>query len=359
MKRKGKKKRFYAPACMLAILVLAAILTAGGFLLRRTVLKGLPQYDGAQDIAVPLMLLQDGGPLREARERAAWEAAQQSPHRPAAAESAAETPEPSPEPPPEATPEPTPLPPAETPEAEDGVIVLEPEPEGAEEDELVVVGGEETAGEPPAAPEETPEPTPEAEENEPVPESYFDNTLFIGDSKTDEMRNWVRLGKARYFCDTNFSVYNIFDKTASDEDFRNVKLDWVLRHWKYDQVYIMLGYNECGYPYESLMEQFDYVVRRVRDAQPKARIILHGVMHANESVSGMYACYAPDNLERVNDGLRALAESYENTYYVDCNGPFCDENGYLYNHVSLDGEHLLPDYSRLWAEEIRRRAIVD
>ena len=152
-------------------------------------------------------------------------------------------------------------------------------------------------------------------------------------------------------------MYNVFDRTASDEAFQNAKLDWVLRRFQYDQIYIILGYNECGYPYGGLMDQFDYVVRRVRDAQPQARIILHAVMHASERVS--WGDYAVENLDRVNEGIRALADSYENTYFIDCNEPFCDENGYLYSYVSADGEHLLPDYSVQWAEEIRRRAITD
>ena len=107
------------------------------------------------------------------------------------------------------------------------------------------------------------------------------------------------------------------------------------------------------------MDQCEYVIGRVHERQPAARIILHGVMHANESVSGMYQCYSPQNLEKVNDGLRAIAERYDYVWYVDCNDVFCDENGYLYRHVSLDGEHLLPDYSVQWAEEIRRRAVTD
>ncbi|MBQ3481668.1 MAG: hypothetical protein IJH48_04925, partial [Oscillospiraceae bacterium] len=68
--KKQKKKKFYAVPCMLAILVLAGLLTGAGMLLRRTLLRDLPQYAEAQDIAIPLMLLQDPGPLREARERA-------------------------------------------------------------------------------------------------------------------------------------------------------------------------------------------------------------------------------------------------------------------------------------------------
>ncbi len=78
-KRKTKKKKYYALPCMLAILVLAGLLTASGMALRRTLLRGLPQYKDAPDLAIPFMLLQDAGPLRAARERAEWEARQAAP----------------------------------------------------------------------------------------------------------------------------------------------------------------------------------------------------------------------------------------------------------------------------------------
>ena len=71
---KRKHRRYYGIRCMLAILITGALVTSGGFVLRRTLLKDLPQYDGAPDIALPLMLLQDNSPVLEARERAAWEA---------------------------------------------------------------------------------------------------------------------------------------------------------------------------------------------------------------------------------------------------------------------------------------------
>jgi hypothetical protein len=171
------------------------------------------------------------------------------------------------------------------------------------------------------------------------------------------MRKAVRIGQAQYFCDTNYSVYNVFDKLATDRDFSEASLDWVLSHWDYDQIYIALGYNECGYPYKGLMDQFDYVLRRVHDSQPQARIILHAVMHANRYVSNAYDYYSVENLEKVNSGLRELAEAYDWVWFVDCNAPFCDEEGYLYDYMSMDGEHLLPDYSILWAEEIRRQAV--
>ena len=43
---KRKKKRSNALTCMTAILVTAILLTGLGFTLRRTLLRGLPQYEG-------------------------------------------------------------------------------------------------------------------------------------------------------------------------------------------------------------------------------------------------------------------------------------------------------------------------
>ena len=335
---KKKKRRYYALPCMIAIAVVAALAAGSGFVLRRTLLKGLPQYDAVPDIAIPMMLLQDSGPLREARARAEWEAAEREAAR--------------------QTPPPTAVPTAAPTAAPTAVLTASPTevPTASPTPEPVSTAAPTPVPSPTPTPTPTPEPTPEPTPT-PVPESFFDHTLFIGDSKTDGMRMWGRLGQAQYFCGTNYSVYNIFEKKASDEAFKNATLDSVLASNEYDQIYILLGYNECGYPYESLMDQFRYVISRVHKAQPKARIILHGIMHASAHTASVYSYYTVENIEAVNDGLRQLAEENEGIWYVDCNAPFCDADGYLLGEVSADGEHLTPDYTAQWAREILRQAV--
>ena len=336
--RKKKKRRYYALPCMIAIAVVAALAAGSGFVLRRTLLKGLPQYDAVPDIAIPMMLLQDSGPLREARARAEWEAAEREAAR--------------------QTPPPTAVPTAAPTAAPTAVLTASPTevPTASPTPEPVSTAAPTPVPSPTPTPTPTPEPTPEPTPT-PVPESFFDHTLFIGDSKTDGLRMWGRLGQAQYFCGTNYSVYNIFEKRSSDEAFRNATLDSVLASNEYDQIYILLGYNECGYPYESLMDQFRYVISRVHKAQPKARIILHGIMHASAHTASVYSYYTVENIEAVNDGLRQLAEENEGIWYVDCNAPFCDADGYLLGEVSADGEHLTPDYTAQWAREILRQAV--
>lgn len=339
--QKIKKRHFYARPFIAATVVVATLLTLSGLMLRRTLLTDLPQYIDVPDIAIPMMLLQDSGPLREARTRAEWEAAQ-------AEMAEALTPEPAmtAEPAMAAVPAVT-LAPAVTVEpvaSMEPVATVEP------------VAAAESAALGDAVPGIEDEPLPQPVE---ITESYFDHTLFIGDSKTDGLRQWGRLGEAHYFCGTNYSVFNIFDKTASDVAFKKLTLDEVLSTYEYDQIYILLGYNESGYPYSHLIKQFKYVISRVHEAQPQARIILHGIMHASRRVAKRISYYTVKNLEKENDGLRELAASVDGLYYVDCNGAFCDEDGYLLSEVSSDGEHLTSKYTAQWAQEILKRAIVD
>ncbi len=378
-----KNKKTYAVPCMIAILIVALAMFTAGHVLRATLLEGLPQYDSAPDIAIPMMLLHDREPLHEARERAAWEAEQLSAQ--ASDQAAQDDVQPG--------------------EQTDGQQAGQDDAQPVEQDEGQQDGqidGQQTeqvdvqqpendtdvsADELPGADVGQPDGTADATEaadtqtgDDPAGESVseapeggvndsaavfypvdsaadglFDNTLFIGDSKTEGMKKWARIGNARYFCGVNYSVYNVFEKTASDEAFTNAKLADVLADKTYDRIYIILGYNEAGYPYEGLMKQFRYVIGRVREAQPGAQIILHGVMHASKKVADRYDYYSPEALERVNEGLKAIAGEQGLTY-MDSNPLFCDENGYLRGETSSDGEHLTPEYTKQWADEFRRQA---
>ena len=380
---KEKKRRYYALPCMIAIAITAALVAGSGFVLRGTLLKGLPQYDGVPDIAIPMMLLQDMGPLREARARAEWEAS---------GHEAVPTLAPSDEPMPVAVPvEITTAEPAMSkgPTIEPAMaaaLAAEPADMPTVEPPITAVPTEAPPVETPIrkAPTATPADRPTAAAvaarrmlmakapdealvmepaPEPVPaeitESFFDHTLFIGDSKTDGMRMWGRLGEAEYFCGTSYSVFNLFSRKTSDVHFKEATLEEVLSSREYNQIYILLGYNECGYPYESLMDQYRYVVSRVHEAQPKAKIILHGIMHASARVAKKHSYYTVAHIEMMNDGLRQIAAETEGFYYVDCNEAFCDADGYLLSRVSSDGEHLTPEYTAQWAQEILKRAVVD
>ena len=317
-KRTKKKKRtYYAFRFMLFAEVFALALLVSGFFLRRTLLEGMPQYDSVATIALPMLALKD--------------------HRQIAAQRAH-------------------MGPTGPGNTGDAVALTEtgedPDPASAGNDHPGETDG--SAAETPAGTE------PQAETAAPVTvdEHYFDNTLFIGDSRTEELRLWGNLGTARYFCGVGFSVFNIFGETVTNDDFSGMTLDGALAERSYDQIYIQLGYNESGYPYDSLMSQYTVLLDTVREAQPDARIVLHAVMHASRGAVERWDNYAPENLDRINAGIAELATSRDHVYYVDVNDLFTDENGYMREGLSNDGEHLDIAWTEIWAQALIDRAIM-
>ena len=79
-----------------------------------------------------------------------------------------------------------------------------------------------------------------------VEKEYFDDALFIGDSRTVGISEYGELNNATFFANTGMSVYNVFDKKVSVPKVGKVKLDQLLTSKKYGKVYIMLVINKLG-----------------------------------------------------------------------------------------------------------------
>jgi lysophospholipase L1-like esterase len=184
-----------------------------------------------------------------------------------------------------------------------------------------------------------------------VDPSWFDNVLFIGDSRTVGLRDYARSGNAEYFCSVGMSVFNFNSRTASDKNFSDQKLEKLLKSRTYDKIFISLGINECGYPLTTLMNAYTDLVNMVRQYQPDAKIILQGIMSVSRSYAKNGSSFSPSNINKINDEIRALADG-STIFYIDVNEFFADEEGYLIKEVSGDGCHPNGKYYGVWANWI-------
>lgn len=172
---------------------------------------------------------------------------------------------------------------------------------------------------------------------------YFDNALFIGDSRTVGLSSYGTLKNADYFCDIGLSAYKI--------DTTNVggKTVWgKLNEKQYGKIYVMLGINEIGNDIEGTAASYRKLVDGIRQVQPDAIIYLEGNLHV--------ASYAQTELitnERIdllNSKLSEMADSSKNTYYINVNGVFDDENGALTADYTEDGIHVFAKYYTIWCD---------
>ena len=170
-----------------------------------------------------------------------------------------------------------------------------------------------------------------------ITEEWFDDALFIGDSRTLGMRSTRRLGEADYFCAGSMSTFTALGWKTSDEDFYDKSLKFVLSNFSYKKIFIHLGINECGYDHELVIEAYQELIDLIREHQPDAAIIIQSVM----SVSQMKATDKQFSLERVNNLNRMIRELADENglYYQDTNEFAADEEGYLREDISNDGCH--------------------
>ena len=211
---------------------------------------------------------------------------------------------------------------------------------------------QEVTTEPTTLPPETDPPTePEPRFQVPVyreDESYFDDVLFIGDSRTCGLRDYNRLGEADYFCNVGMTVFSVWGETASDYTFSGATLSELLANRTYGKIYISLGINECGYPLDMLTEAFQKLVSRVREAQPDAIIVLSSVMTVGREKAASASYFSLENLELVNAAISSLADG-ETVFFLDVNEAVADEEGYLPDEMSSDGCHLYGIYYENWS----------
>ena len=110
--------------------------------------------------------------------------------------------------------------------------------------------GKETTAAVTPTPETTAEPTPTPEPTPlqftTVDASYFDDALFIGDSRTVGIAEYGNLKNATYFADVGLNVYVAQTKAVAVKNVGTVTLPQLLSQKTFGKVYIMLGINELG-----------------------------------------------------------------------------------------------------------------
>lgn len=298
------------PLTLLAVLLVSSMLMALiGVAIRYTVGREIQQLQSGPAVAVPLMVLADPMLLRV------------------------------PEPEPPATDTETLSKPTETPSGS-RIPSIAPVPES---------DGTQTGD---TATEQTPAVTFGT-----VEETYFDDALFIGDSRTVGLSQYGRLGQADYFADVGLTVFNVWDTALSDTNFSRQTLESLLSGRSYGKIYLMLGINELGYPMDSLLSRYQSTVSTITKLQPQADLLLCANLHVTRTASAATSWLTMENLRRLDTEIEAMADG-EHIFYLDVNPTFCDEEGYLKEDVTGDGVHPYAAGYAVWADWYKEHGII-
>lgn len=247
----------------------------------------------------------------------------------------------------------------------------EPEDASAEEpaEGEIVASTEEGQTQEPESADQSEPATEETEEIPPEPEirfgrvedDYFQDALFLGDSRTVGMQEYGGLGDiATFYASTGMTIYKLFDAEIVElpDQSEKITIEEALQHQSFSKIYIMVGINEMGTgTVERFAETYKAAVEHLQELQPEAIIYIQAILKVTTARSNKGDYINNEGIEARNEALSQLADG-EKVFYVDANPAVCDEDGGMVQDYTFDGVHLKAKYVELWKEYLKDNAVL-
>lgn len=190
-----------------------------------------------------------------------------------------------------------------------------------------------------------------------VPDSYFDDAVFIGDSRTEGFMMYAGPEGADYFTLKGLNVETAFDKPAITIGGNKVSVVDALKYGTYGKVYIMLGVNELGWAYSELfIKRYGELVEAIRRIQPNAEIYVQSILPVTKEKSEKDAIYNNANIKKYNDLIVQMTKD-KGVHFLNVKEAVEDSSLCLPDRASTDGIHLNGEYCRKWMEYLRTHTV--
>ena len=186
--------------------------------------------------------------------------------------------------------------------------------------------------------------------------SYFDDALFIGDSRTVGLYEYGGLGKAEVFAHSGMSIYKVFDEKFTLQSGEETTLENALQTRQFGKVYIMLGINELGYDFNQTVERFSETIMLIRELQPDALIFIQANLHITNKKSEESDLFNNTNINNFNQAVAQLADGKQ-IFYLNVNPLYDDKDGGLSEEFTSDHAHILGKYYVDWVDFILQNAV--
>lgn len=193
-----------------------------------------------------------------------------------------------------------------------------------------------------------------------VSDDYFDDAVFIGDSRVVSLYEYSDWKEATYYCSSGMTLGGVFkDPTGKWKDGNwKVNIADALQKEQHKKVYLMLGINDMGVgDLDYFMNHYTDMVNQIHEWQPEAIIYIMSIMNVSAERDAQGDYINNEAIRVRNERLKEL-DNGRDTFYLDVNSVVCDENGCLNAEYTFDGVHLYAQYVPLWTDYLKTHAIV-
>ncbi len=193
-----------------------------------------------------------------------------------------------------------------------------------------------------------------------VDDRYFDDALFLGDSRTDGLFLYSTPGGCKHypFPATSLNIFKIMEAEDKEQRYGYANTRALLKGMQFGKIYLMFGINECGYATSKYYEAYKSVVDEIRSYQPDALIYIQSTCYVTQKHEANNPVFATANIKEKNEAIKALANDVD-IFYLEINDCLNDGTDHLPSDYTGDGVHLKASYYRLWHDYLLEHAVVD
>lgn len=193
-----------------------------------------------------------------------------------------------------------------------------------------------------------------------VDDTYFSNTLFIGNSITEGFKEFSGLDTPTYYEGRGMTVESIHrmkivnadNSPNSDGTGEKTVMD-ALKERQFDQIYLLFGANELGWVYPDMfIEQYAQLIDDIKALQPNAKICVQSVLPVSAERSETDEVYNNTKIENLNNMIINMSAE-KGIPYLNAAEAFKDDTGALPADKTPDGIHLTAAACKEWRMYIK------
>lgn len=197
-----------------------------------------------------------------------------------------------------------------------------------------------------------------------VDDTYFSNTLFIGNSITEGFKEFSGLDTPTYYKGRGMTVESIHrmkivnadNSPNSDGTGEKTVMD-ALKERQFDQIYLLMGANELGWVYPDMfIEQYSHLIDDIKALQPNAKICVQSILPVSAERSETDEVYNNTKIENLNNMIINMSAE-KGIPYLNAAEAFKDDTGALPADKTPDGIHLTAEACKEWRMYIKTHVI--
>lgn len=203
----------------------------------------------------------------------------------------------------------------------------------------------------------------ELPEHKAVDASWFNHSLFIGDSLTLSMSLYpVGFPDTTAFCAYKSITPKQFVDNVSvsnDDGSKTAVFDDICKQ-NPNQIFILLGTNALASGTNAnLVTSYELLIQKLQKQFPDVPIYIQGLPPVTEATSAERVTLTIGRLKKVNVQLAEMANK-NGCYYIDLTHALANEEGFLSTYIAQeDGIHLNQEGCKKWFNYLKTHVLVE